>query len=326
MIPGVGRVAKEAVRQTKRTVNHWRCRLLDHRPKVLVLLYHRVLPEGAPHPLGTVMGVETFIRQVEAIARRYAVCTLHDVARGSRVRRGHAVTYAVFTFDDGYRDNYDIVFPLLRRKGIPATFFVPTDSIDAQRPPWDWELVNLISTWQDLRQVTVGEEILRRRTRESQVRFALRVFQRLRWASTEVQRRALDTVRKAAGETEPSARSDLCVTWEQLRTMRRGGMDIGSHAASHRSLVTMSLQEATEEIRRSKAHIEQELGDRCSHFSFPFGAKRDFNEALVSDVREAGYETCCLNIHGYNDLSVGGVLPLKRIVMTTWSNPATLLG
>ena len=46
----------------------------------------------------------------------------------------------VITFDDGYRDNYENAFPLLRERGMTATFFVITDFVDEQRPlylSWD---------------------------------------------------------------------------------------------------------------------------------------------------------------------------------------------
>lgn len=46
----------------------------------------------------------------------------------------------VLTFDDGYRDSYENAFPLLRARGMTATFFVLTDFIDEQREgylTWD---------------------------------------------------------------------------------------------------------------------------------------------------------------------------------------------
>lgn len=48
----------------------------------------------------------------------------------------------VLTFDDGYRDSYTNAFPLLRERGMTATFFIVTDFINDQRPEYlTWDMV-----------------------------------------------------------------------------------------------------------------------------------------------------------------------------------------
>ena len=60
--------------------------------------------------------------------KKYSVISLVELVRrlGARESLGGA---AVLTFDDGYRDNYTTVFPLLKQYNFPATIFVTTDRI-----------------------------------------------------------------------------------------------------------------------------------------------------------------------------------------------------
>ena len=48
----------------------------------------------------------------------------------------------IITFDDGYRDNYLNAFPLLKERGMTATFFVVSDFIDKRQPEYlSWDMV-----------------------------------------------------------------------------------------------------------------------------------------------------------------------------------------
>ncbi|MCD6289881.1 MAG: polysaccharide deacetylase family protein, partial [Anaerolineae bacterium] len=58
----------------------------------------------------------------------------------------------VLTFDDGYQDNYTNAFPLLKKYGFKATFFLITDFITEQRPGY--------MTWQQIKEMAnAGMEI-----------------------------------------------------------------------------------------------------------------------------------------------------------------------
>ena len=45
-------------------------------------------------------------------------------------------TFVCVTFDDGYRDNYTLAYPLLKRLNVPFTVYVTTGFIDNRLPMW----------------------------------------------------------------------------------------------------------------------------------------------------------------------------------------------
>ncbi|CAK0766077.1 Chitooligosaccharide deacetylase [Azospirillaceae bacterium] len=75
----------------------------------------------------------------------------------------------------------------------------------------------------------------------------------------------------------PHRRPTTFLTWEDCRILIESGMTIGSHSARHRRFVTLSDEEAEQELSASKKRIEERLGVPCAHFCCPWGKPgRDF--------------------------------------------------
>lgn len=98
-----------------------------HSP--FVVGYHRTVDQMPDDPKATIpslcITVKMLERQLDWIGRRYKFVSLDDLERASRGTQ----PVAAVTFDDGYQDFYELAYPLLKRKGIPATVFVVTDLI-----------------------------------------------------------------------------------------------------------------------------------------------------------------------------------------------------
>ena len=107
--------------------------------EVVVLMYHSV--EGSTWKYG--VDPEAFKRQMEYLKQTTQVVPFSDVVDfiyGRKVLKGRV---AALTFDDGYRDTYEVVFPILKEYSIPATLFLTTDLSprkklgNLERPTWD---------------------------------------------------------------------------------------------------------------------------------------------------------------------------------------------
>lgn len=73
---------------------------------------------------------------------------------------------------------------------------------------------------------------------------------------------------------------------------------IGGHTTSHLNLTKVSMPIAKDDILSNKNELEEIIGQKILHFSFPYGMRRHFNQKLREYCKEIGYETICNGIPG----------------------------
>src|SRR5262245_46886025 len=110
--------------------------LLRRRLPVIVG-YHRVVEafdEGARYSMPGMLVSRTMLEQhLDWIGRHHRFVSLDEIEQCIEHGDRGGQPLAAVTFDDGYRDIYEQAFPLLMRKGIPATLFVVTSLIGTAR-------------------------------------------------------------------------------------------------------------------------------------------------------------------------------------------------
>ncbi|MBN8247695.1 MAG: polysaccharide deacetylase family protein [Verrucomicrobia bacterium] len=95
----------------------------------------------------------------------------------------------------------------------------------------------------------------------------------------------------------------------QVREWLGAGHRIGAHTRSHPWLTRIPLAEAREEIRSSKAMLEDAFGVPVLDFCYPYG---DWNPAVRDVVMESGFRTACTTASGLNRPS-GHRFQLRRL-------------
>ncbi len=101
-----------------------------------------------------------------------------------------------------------------------------------------------------------------------------------------------------AAANPQEAQDEPFLSWKELEAVQAAGIEIGSHGFSHRSLGVLPAPEAEEEIRRSRAVLEQRLGCRIRAMAYPYGTRPDFNAGTRSALERAGYRFAFTSQHG----------------------------
>lgn len=113
--------------------------------RVPILMYHYLStpPPGADiYRQDLSVPPELFAAHLDRLlAEGYTTTNLYQMV--DALQRGAPLPDkpVVITFDDGYRDNYENAFPLLKERSMQATIFVVTDFIDEERPAYlTWDM------------------------------------------------------------------------------------------------------------------------------------------------------------------------------------------
>jgi peptidoglycan/xylan/chitin deacetylase (PgdA/CDA1 family) len=97
-----------------------------------------------------------------------------------------------------------------------------------------------------------------------------------------------------------------------------GLVEIGSHTVTHPVLATLPVTAQRDEIRQSKAGLEDILGCEVTSFSYPHGS---YTPETVDLLREAGFTQACSSIADVVWQSTDG-FQLPRRIVKDWDGEA----
>lgn len=256
--------------------------------------------------------------QMAYLAKRFKPVSCQEVADAIDSGRPLPKRAVMVTFDDGFLDNYEVAFPILRKHGIPAVFFITTGYMDGQRVFWfDW-LVHVLLTTKErtIRIDALGHTIELKPSPETRRAEAAILLRLLKKTSECTRLEVLEQLRVLSGVTlSPAHLADSAVmTWEQVRVMSSAGMEFGSHTVTHPILSMMSDREMLrQELSASKATIELETGLPVIALSYPVGGRGAINEEVLEETVGAGYRIAFTYQSGQNMVSQRNRFLLKRI-------------
>jgi peptidoglycan/xylan/chitin deacetylase (PgdA/CDA1 family) len=280
-----------------------------HRGQALICSYHRFSEREGGAPISA----RAFAEQVKYLAAHYSLVPLSRLANFMR-KREIPPNLAAITIDDGYRDAYEIAFPILRKYGAPATVFVVTEFVEGTT--WLWTdkpryLIELAAP--RAFEIEIGEKKLRLELNgdASRVMAAHAVNAALKPLSEEardatIERLAFD-LRAKPPERPPAEYG--AITWRQAREMADAGVEIGSHTLTHPILTRLSDDRLREEVGRSRDRIQDALGREVEAFCYPNG---DYDPRAQLEVARAGYRCAVTTEVGLNN-ERNDPLALRRI-------------
>src|ERR1051326_4929758 len=102
--------------------------VVDQTAQVIIFCYHRLV-DKVRYP-GTEITPAVFEQQMKVLKDRgITVIGLQDLLAWKRGEKNIPPRCAVITFDDGWKSQYEVAWPILKKLGYPVTLFLYTEGI-----------------------------------------------------------------------------------------------------------------------------------------------------------------------------------------------------
>jgi peptidoglycan/xylan/chitin deacetylase (PgdA/CDA1 family) len=265
---------------------------------LIVLSYHRI---GVRSQSELHRGL--FSGDREALDREMRLLTRHfDVVSPDQIGPALLATsgrHVVVTFDDGYRDLYEIAHPVLEANGVRAAMFLCTGFVDGRHRAW-WDDIAWMLHRAEKSELSPGRWSPRPMALSGpELERTIDAVTRAYWELTPGEEEAFLTGLAAAtgtGRRPPAA--DDWITWEMVRAMKAYGHEIGAHTDSHPVLARLPADRQREEIAISVNRLREEVGERPRLLAYPVGTSGAFDARTIEAAREAGIEFAFSNYGG----------------------------
>lgn len=241
----------------------WLFREWIQRDKVSILMFHDIDKEVAR-------------QSFQYLSRHYHLISLQDYRKALRENSTHLLPKKsmVITFDDGHKQNYEIL-SVLKEFKVPATIFLCSGIVDSHRHYWFMSNRTGITT-DRLKQIPNKER--------------------------------LDILAASGFQQEESYPDRQALTRAEIQEMKPF-IDFQAHTVFHPILPQCDDDESWFEIAACKQQLEENLQLKINAFAYPNG---DYSNREVGYLKKAGYELAVTVDLGFNTIK-SNPYQLKRL-------------
>jgi peptidoglycan/xylan/chitin deacetylase (PgdA/CDA1 family) len=255
------------------------------------LCYHMVSEKKLPHlkhyPFLT---PREFEADLDFVGKRFGFLSYDELAGQRASAAGARRNKAILTFDDGFAECAEVAAPILKRKGIPAVFFLITDLVGNQVVFRETAASLCIEAVLALpigeAEAAMRELGIRPRPERNagswlpmEVAFPdakpdPRLRPLINWLLT-IAPEDVPRMERLCARLKVDARAYVervkpYLSREQARGLAAGGFTLGAHSLSHRRLQSLSPEEAEREIAESCRLVAEISGKARVPFAFPY--------------------------------------------------------
>lgn len=263
-----------------------------------ILMMHRIVQESNQIRIHNHESLEISPAQLEQTLlyykrKGYQFVSLDDL-HNILMHGNPSKPFVSFTFDDGYRDNYTLAYPILKKHNIPFTIYISNCFPNRTVKLWWYLLEDLLRVnhkiefyWEDKAYEFHCSTQAEKESTFDEIRGLINAT--LSSTSQDQILRAIfgDELRKLKAYAELSGMS-----WDEIATINKDPLvTIACHTKNHLSLKQLGEEDLVKEVIESREEIEGHIGERVKHFAYPFGKACEASWREFELIKALGFTT-----------------------------------
>jgi len=262
-----------------------------------ILLFHRVCAKPGVERISGCNGLEITPEDLERIIiffseKSYTFISLDKLAEHLQKKQSSG-KFIVFTFDDGYADNFTYAYPVFKKYNIPFTIYVTTGFPDRKAVLW----------WYLLEELVRGRECINFESENKKFEFICSSQKEKEDAFWNIR----NIITGSSGNNYASninkiflpyfadihkKTEELTLNWDQICQLNKDPLvTIGAHSVNHMNLSKISRSILKSEMMDSKKKIESHINCEVRHFSYPYGHRGEAEKREFKMAKQCGFLT-----------------------------------
>lgn len=266
-----------------------------------ILTYHRVLPDSIVSNdsiLNIAVSITNFRKQIEYLKNNFSILPIDNFLR--HINSNSKQFKVLITFDDGYKDNLDYAYPILKEFNVPAIIYVITKFIGNRFSPWWIQLDDFVRN--------------NRYFKNKNKKFIF--FKNILLLSDQL---TIDKQLSLFTKINKKKYDQIFLNHKEIKFLSEQKLiTIGSHSHSHYNFSKLNEKQAFSELKISKSILEKIIKKKIIHFSYPYGNYENINFQHIKILEQLGYMSAATTIR--KKIDDPNLFLLPRIFVNNDSN------
>ncbi len=282
---------------------------MSAKPCLRIVAYHYVRDFSTTRfPAIKGICVNKFRKQVDALAATHEMATLESLDAFLAGKYVPQLDLCLLTFDDGLKEHFTEVTPILAERKIQGQFFLPTVCLEENRvvlvhknhfltaslgfDTYRAEFLILLGELAPNLKISVDAVQAAKSYRFDDPPAAEFKYLLNFCLPTDIRGQVLDSLFAKHLGDEATFAKELYLSWDDARSMQRDGMIMGGHSHRHVALASLSEAEQGADLETCTRLLRTKLQPQAQWpFCYPYGNPADsFNVATVRILQQLDYQ------------------------------------